>query len=216
MLLKICGLKRQEDVSAVARMGADLCGFIFHPRSPRFISPERAAELDSGPCRRVGVFVEQGGEEILRAVETARLDLIQLHGRQGTDCALRVGAERVIRVIWPERFETAGALQAEIDRHAGACALYLLDAGRRGGGSGTRLDWASLRSLRFPHPWLLAGGLDADNLAEAVAACAPDGVDVNSGAEDAPGVKGAARLDAVAAAWRAVRRDNNTNQAEER
>ena len=159
MLVKVCGLKRAEDVREAAEQGVDFCGFIFHPQSPRAIAPARAAELDSGGCRRVGVFVDQGSEEILGIMETARLDFVQLHGRQSVDCALRIGAEKVIRVLWPERFASAGALQAEIDRHARACAYYLLDAGKRGGGSGRHLDWEALRELRFPHPWLLAGGL---------------------------------------------------------
>lgn len=194
MLVKVCGLKRAEDVREAAAQGVDFCGFIFHPQSPRAIAPARAAELDTGSCRRVGVFVEQGSEEILGIMETARLDFAQLHGRQSVDCALRIGAERVIRVLWPERFVSMSALQAEIDRHARACSCYLLDAGKRGGGSGRHLNWDSLRELRFPHPWLLAGGLSAAALGEALRLCHPDGIDLNSGIEIAPGVKDAARL----------------------
>ena len=194
MLIKVCGLKRADDVRNAVELGVDFCGFIFHPQSPRAIAPARASELESGGCRRVGVFVEQGSEEILDILEAARLDFAQLHGRQSVDCALRIGAEKVIRVLWPERFASVGALQAEIDRHARACAWYLLDAGKRGGGSGCHLDWESLRELRFPHPWLLAGGLDAASLATALQSCRPDGVDLNSGIEVAPGVKDAVRL----------------------
>ena len=194
MLIKVCGLKRADDVRNAVELGVDFCGFIVHPQSPRAIAPARASELESGGCRRVGVFVEQGSEEILGILEAARLDFAQLHGRQSVDCALRIGAEKVIRVLWPERFASVGALQAEIDRHARACAWYLLDAGKRGGGSGCHLDWESLRELRFPHPWLLAGGLDAASLATALQSCRPDGVDLNSGIEVAPGVKDAVRL----------------------
>ena len=194
MLVKVCGLKRAGDVRDAVDLGADFCGFIFHPQSPRAIVPARASELDSGGCRRVGVFVEQGSEEILGILEAARLDFAQLHGRQSVDCALRIGAEKVIRVLWPERFASVGALQAEIDRHARACAWYLLDAGKRGGGSGRCLDWESLRELRFPRPWMLAGGLDAISLGTALRSCRPDGVDLNSGIEVAPGVKDTARL----------------------
>ncbi|MCI7568269.1 MAG: phosphoribosylanthranilate isomerase [Desulfovibrio sp.] len=194
MLVKICGLKRAEDVREAVELGVDFCGFIFHPQSPRAIAPARAAELDSGDCRRVGVFVEQGSEEILGVMDAARLDFAQLHGRQSVDCALRIGAEKVIRVLWPERFASVSALQAEIDRHARTCAWYLLDAGKRGGGSGRHLDWDSLRELRFPHPWLLAGGLSAATLPAALQSCRPDGVDLNSGIEVAPGVKDVDRL----------------------
>ena len=202
MLVKVCGQKRAEDEREAAEQGVDFCGFIFHPQSPRAIAPARAAELDSGDCRRAGVFVEQGSEEILGVMETARLDFAQLHGRQSVDCALRIGPERVIRVLWPERFASVSALQAEIDRHARACAYYLLDAGKRGGGSGRHLDWHSLSELRFPRPWLRAGGLSADALGEALRLCSPDGVDLNSGVETAPGVKDAARLRAAILAAR--------------
>lgn len=198
MLIKICGLTRQEDLDLAARLGAQLCGFIFHPKSPRYTAPERVARLESGSMLRVGVFVEQEAEEIQRIMKIARLDLAQLHGGQSLDCALAVGPERVIRVIWPDRYAHRALLHAELQKHAQACSSYLLDAGTAGGGSGRRLEWRDLSGLRPPRPWMLAGGLNAGNVRRALSWCAPEGVDFNSGIEDAPGVKNESRL------WAAV------------
>ena len=92
MLIKFCGLTRQEDVDQAVQLGAGMCGFIFHPRSPRGISPAQAAAMDSGTLRRVGVFVNQGADEIRRIMDEARLDYAQLHGHQSVECARAVGA----------------------------------------------------------------------------------------------------------------------------
>lgn len=200
MLIKICGLTRQEDLELASRLGVQFCGFIFHPKSPRFMAPEQVARLESGPMLRAGVFVEQEAEEIRHIMKVARLDLAQLHGRQSLECALAVGAERVIRVIWPDRHAHRAVLHAELQKHAQACAYYLLDAGTAGGGSGRRLEWQDLSGLRPPRPWLLAGGLNAGNVPQALRWCAPEGVDFNSGIEDAPGLKNEQKLRAAVAA----------------
>lgn len=199
MLVKVCGLTRQEDVDMAASFGAGMCGFIFHPPSPRCVSPAQAALLKSGNMLRVGVFVDQDAEEICRIMAEARLDMAQLHGRQDAACARAVGAQRVIRVIWPARYCHRALLYKELHSHADACACYLLDAGQTGGGSGARLDWESLDRLSSPRPWLLAGGLGAENVDLALSQCSPDGVDLNSGVEDAPGQKNAHKLAAALA-----------------
>lgn len=200
MRIKICGLTRQADADAAARLGAAFGGFIFHPASPRHITPAAAAALDTGAMARVGVFVEQGAEEILAIMEAARLDYAQLHGAQSLACAKRVGVSRVIRVLWPERCASRAGLVAAMEAHAPACAWFLLEAGRAGGGSGRSLDWSQLAGLGAPRPWLLAGGLGPDNAAAAVAACRPDALDFNSGVEEAPGRKSPELLAAAVAA----------------
>lgn len=80
--IKVCGITRQSDLSTAMGMGAHFCGFIFHPKSPRYIAPSRAAALDSALIRRVGVFVNQNAEEIMDIMKTARLEFAQLHGAQ--------------------------------------------------------------------------------------------------------------------------------------
>ena len=197
MLIKFCGLTRQEDVDHAASLGAAMCGFIFHPRSPRGVTVAQAAALDSGSMLRVGVFVNQGSDEIRRVMDEARLDYAQLHGHQSVESARAIGAERVIRVLWPDRYTHRALLYNDLQRNAEACAYYLLDAGLKGGGSGHKLDWSDLASLRPAHPWLLAGGLSAANVAMAVGMCAPAGVDFNSGVEDAPGCKNREKMAAA-------------------
>ncbi len=197
MLIKFCGLTRQEDVDHAASLGAAMCGFIFHPRSPRGVTVAQAAALDSGSMLRVGVFVNQGADEIRRIMDEAQLDYAQLHGHQSVECARAIGAERVIRVLWPDRYTHRALLYNDLQRNAEACAYYLLDAGLKGGGSGHKLDWSDLASLRPAHPWLLAGGLSAANVAMAVGMCAPAGVDFNSGVEDAPGCKNREKMAAA-------------------
>lgn len=200
MRIKVCGLTRQQDADAAARLGAHFCGFIFHPASPRSLTPQAAAAIDTGGMARVGVFVGQGAEEILDIMRGARLDFAQLHGAQSRACAERIGASRVIRVFWPERYADRQELEADMEAHAGACAWFLLEAGRAGGGSGRQQDWARLAGLRPPRPWLLAGGLTPVNAAVAAAACRPDGLDFNSGVEEAPGKKSPELLAAALAA----------------
>ena len=205
MRIKVCGLTRQRDADAASRLGAAFCGFIFHPASPRSLTPRAAASIETAGMARVGVFVEQGADEILAVMEEARLDYAQLHGAQlhgaqDRACAERIGPSRVIRVLWPERYPGREELEADMEAHAPACAWFLLEAGLGGGGGGRPQDWTRLAGLRAPRPWLLAGGLTPANAALAVAACRPDGLDFNSGVEEAPGKKSPELLAAAVAA----------------
>lgn len=188
MYVKICGMKFQEDLLAAEAAGADFCGFIFHPASSRYISPMEAAKLNSGSMRRVGVFVDQNIDDIIGIAEYASLHLIQLHGPYSIEDAQKIGAERIIRVLWPQKYRSYHDLTQDLTRYSSSCAWYLLDAGSSGG-TGKNLDWISFRDLVFPHPWFLAGGLNHLNISNALAACFPDGLDLNSGLELAPGKK---------------------------
>lgn len=206
MRVKFCGLTRQEDVDRAVALGADMLGFIFHARSPRAVQPEQVARLRSGGLARVGVFVEQDSEAIADIMRRARLDYAQLHGAQDDDaCARRIGAERIIRVFWPQRHAGLDDLLRAMRTAAPACAWYLLDAGLQGGGSGKTLNWQDLAALSradLPRPWLLAGGLDPAGVAQALTCCRPDGLDINSGVEDAPGIKNHEKMAAVLRAMR--------------
>ena len=188
------------------RLGVDLCGFIFAPQSPRAVTPEQAAALDSGDMLRVGVFVTDDMRFIEETARAARLDRIQLHGDQSMTCADRLsrtlGAERLIRVLWPERYPDLPALEETMNRHAASTGMFLLDAGMSGGGSGKRIGSERLRGLNAPRPWLLAGGLTPENVKETVAACVPGGVDFNSGLESEPGRKDPSRMRAALTALR--------------
>ncbi len=204
-LCKICGLRREEDLRLCHELGVGFTGFIFVRQSPRFVEPEAVAALPvhypaspAGRPLRVGVFADQPLDEIRRVASMARLDLLQLHGGEDEDFCRALRPERVIKTLWPQRLSRHG-LENEMRRFAPVCAWFLLDAGQSGGGSGNNLDWRDLASLRPPRPWLLAGGIGPDTLPAALAACSPDGVDLNSALESAPGEKDHARMRAAAA-----------------
>lgn len=196
---KVCGLTRAEDVTACLDAGAAMTGFIFAAKSPRRISPEAARTLPAGDALRVGVFVEQTPDEVLRIMDAAGLDLAQLHGGQDAAFCRAVGPDRVIKALWPEKLGSPRAVGEEMDRFAPVCRFFLLDAGTSGGGHGRAMDFSLAAGLKSPRPWLLAGGLGPANLEAALNAAAPDGVDLNSGLETAPGVKDHAAIARAAA-----------------
>ena len=172
-LVKVCGITRAEDAEMCAALGVDFCGFVFHPASPRHVTAEQAARIETKDIRRTGVFTTHDADEILRVMEVARLDYAQLHARQSEACAETIGAERVIRVCFEVPTEKCHA------------AFLLFDK---------PFDWRGLRGKKISQPYFIAGGLDATNVREAVSCGAPVGVDLNSGVESAPGKKDAARL----------------------
>ena len=193
-LVKICGMTRPEDVTGCAAAGADLLGFIFAAKSPRRLTAAQAAALPRTTAKRVGVFVEQTLEEVLAVMDAADLDFAQLHGGQDPEFCRAVGPQRVIRAFWPQKHPDTAALAAEVQRFAGAIRYALLDAGTSGGGHGKSLAFAPLAEFSPSMPWLLAGGLGPNNVAEAVAQARPHGVDLNSGVESSPGLKELAKV----------------------
>jgi len=201
LLVKVCGMTRAGDARLCAALGADLLGFIFHPASPRRTRPELPASLELPGVRTVGVFVAQTVADTLALMRAGRLDLAQLHGGQDERfCAAladEIGRERVVKVVWPERAASLADFQAELDRFAPYCGLFVVDAGSSGGGHGRTIDAPLLAAARFPRPWLLAGGLRPDNLATMLSQFAPKGLDLNSGVESAPGIKDETKLRAA-------------------
>lgn len=192
-LVKVCGLRRPEDVMLCEELGVNWTGFIFYPPSPRNVTPDQIAALPRGRAARVGVFVLQSAEEVREIMDRADLDLAQLHGGQDRRFCEKVGPERVVKVFWPLRYPDLADLERDMGAFASSCRAMLLDAGTAVGGHGVSLDFPSLARLTFLHsclrPWLLAGGLGPENIQEAVRRCRPWGVDVNSGVEEAPGRK---------------------------
>jgi phosphoribosylanthranilate isomerase len=181
--VKICGLSEPEHVAAAVEAGADAIGFVL-TRSPRQVTPERAAELAAAVPTHVltvGVFRGEAPEAVRAATLASGVRGVQLHGRHphGDFTALKDLGHTLVR-----------AVDAEADLRCGAYDedLLIVDAPRPG--SGEPWDWAAVRG-RPSGRWLLAGGLDPSNVAQAVAGAAPWGVDVSSGVEVAPGVKDA-------------------------
>ena len=193
LLTKVCGLTRAEDVLLCHQLGIDFTGMIFVEKSPRYLPSSKAADLPVGTARRVGVFAKAEVSKINEIAKKAKLDLIQLHGDESPEFCAQIGAERVIKVLWPER-HSPEAFVAEMEKFAPVCAYFLFDAGKSGGGSGRPLLWENLQSLNAPRPWLLAGGVGPENIADALKVCRPAGLDMNSALEDAPGVKNHDRI----------------------
>jgi phosphoribosylanthranilate isomerase len=188
MIIKVCGMTRPEDVEFCDALGIDLLGFIFHLQSPRNVSPAWAGGQKPVRALKTGVFVRQGVEEIEDIAREAGLDLLQLHGGHTVEQCRLLGPERVIKVLWPQRYGAVELLEADMALFAPVCRAILLDSGTSGGGHGMSLDPADLRRLRSSHPWYLAGGLGPQNL-QTMKTTGAAGFDLNSGVESAPGVK---------------------------
>jgi phosphoribosylanthranilate isomerase len=188
LLIKVCGLTSKDDLKACQDMGVDLTGFIFHSPSPRNAAPGLVGSWEKKKEIRVGVFVNQKPEEILEIIDMAGLDLVQLHGEQGPDMCLAMGAMRVIRVFWPERFAAPDDFQLEIDRFRDVCRYFLFDAGKGSGGHGRSISSPWLEKIKSPKPFFLAGGLGPENIA-GLPVTGMTGLDLNSGVELSPGRK---------------------------
>jgi len=190
--VKICGLTRLEDALLAESLGAWALGFVLAPGSPRRVDPKRARAISQalGPfVARVGVFRDQGPEEVLRLMEEGRLQVAQLHGREPPEWAERVG------LFFPviKAFALEGPAKPEWADYP-ASAL-LLDSQNPGSGQGYPREWAT-PLLQTGKRVILAGGIGPENLEE-VLALNPYGVDLASGVEEAPGVKSEAKLRAL-------------------
>ncbi|MGE4551834.1 MAG: phosphoribosylanthranilate isomerase [Desulfovibrionaceae bacterium] len=209
LLVKVCGMTNAETARRCDALGVDLVGFIFHPKSPRCVAPSLPAGLDLPRARKVGVFVHQGADEVRDLMERGRLDLAQLHGGQDRKFCRAVGPERVIKALWPERYASLDDLMSDLRRFAPVCRWFLFDAGSSGGGHGRTLAATLPEAGDIPRPWLLAGGLSPETLPAALA-LGPDGVDLNSGVESAPGVKDFDKLTRALDGLRPGRRSEET------
>jgi phosphoribosylanthranilate isomerase len=207
VLVKICGIKDAEGMQAVAAAGADFLGFVFFPPSPRAVTPGEAAALSalvSGGPQRVGLFVDAEDALIEAVLAAVPLDILQLHGEEtpARCAALRQKFGRpVMKALGIAR---AVDLEALAD-YAPAVDRFLLDAkappgAALPGGNAAPFDWTLTHGRAIPRPWLLAGGLTPENVAQAIAASGATGVDVSSGVERARGVKDPARIAAFVAA----------------
>jgi phosphoribosylanthranilate isomerase len=206
--IKICGITGVEDARTAAGLGADAIGLVFHERSPRRVDVGRAAEIAAALppfCSAVALFVDAEPATVKAVLERVRVDLLQFHGEETPAYCAAFGVPYIKAV----RMRDGIDLRAVAERYAGAASL-LLDAwhAELPGGTGTRFDWRALPA-GLALPVMLAGGLDAGNVAGAMRIVRPYGVDVSSGVEAAPGTKDAGRMsDFVRAVLRA---DNDAN-----
>lgn len=200
----MCGITDFQGVDACIRLGVDHIGLNFVPSSRRFVDLDTARKLadqTAGRIPLVGVFMDQGKEEIDQVLQNVPLDAIQLHGNESPEfCA------RMDRPVW-KVFSVGRGWDPSIVRTYSAVATHLYDTaapGGQAGGTGKTFDWSLLPS-HSSLPWYIAGGLTAGNITNAITLHRPDGLDLNSGVESAVGIKDPAKLEAVMeiiSAWR--------------
>jgi phosphoribosylanthranilate isomerase len=187
--VKVCGITNSEDARIASRSGADAIGLVF-AESPRRLSAEQAREIAAAlpeGVLKVGVFVNEEPEEVLRIAREVGLDYVQLHGDETSEAVtfLREGGVKVIKAL---RMRDEGSLAA---LEGYGADLIMLDAWseKLRGGTGERFDWALAKSLRGRGNIVVSGGLSPENVREAISFFEPYGVDASSSLEDAPGKK---------------------------
>ena len=205
---KICGLSTPETLDAAITGGASHIGFVFIAKSKRHVMAEQAAALAAragGQVKIVGLFVDPEPAFIDAVRAQVRLDVIQLHGEEHPALVSRIAMSSGLEIWKAVPVKTAADLR-EVHKYRGSAHRILYDAKPpKGtdlpGGTGMRIDWKLLEGVTHPLPWILAGGLDPHNLAEAVRVTGADFVDVSTGVESAPGIKS---VDKIAAFLKAA------------
>jgi phosphoribosylanthranilate isomerase len=209
VIVKICGLATEAGLDAAIESGADMAGFVFFDKSPRHVSLELAASLGQRAANRackVLVTVDAGDALLAAAIKALDPGLLQLHGSETPERVAAIRARFGLPVMKAIGiFEEADL--AIIPRFDVVADYLLFDAKPPGatgrpGGSGTNFDWSLLGRIETNKPWLLAGGLDAGNVTDALAQTGAPGVDVSSGVESALGVKDMGKIAAFMAAVR--------------
>ena len=205
--IKICGLKTPETVERAVALGATHLGFIFFPKSPRNVAPEVAAELADpvrGRAKIVAVTVDADDDDLDDIVHLLKPDVLQMHGHETPERILHVRALYGLPVM--KAFSVREA--ADLDRvvsFIGVADRFLFDAkapagSELPGGNGVSFDWEIMASLDGSVDYMLSGGLNKDNVGQALASTRASGIDVSSGVESAPGVKDLRMIDEFFAA----------------
>ncbi len=214
--VKICGLTTAQTVTAAVTAGASCIGFVFFDKSPRNISPQKAKNLASLIPENIikcGVVVNPADDELDHILSHIPLDLVQLHGdesparTQEIRTRFKLPVTKAIAVSGPDDITRAKTYESTAD-------MLLFDArpppalkGALPGGNGLAFDWHLIRGANIKLPWILSGGLDEDNLAQAIATSGAKMIDVSSGIEDSPGEK---NIDKITAFLRRTRMLNET------
>jgi phosphoribosylanthranilate isomerase len=205
-IVKICGLSTLSTLEAALAAGADMVGFVFFEKSPRHVSLDQARALGDqarGRAKIAALTVDASDEALQSIVEVLRPDVAQLHGKETPARVAAIAKRFGVATMKAIGVATAADLAAARD-YAGIADMILFDAkppkdAKLPGGNGAPFDWRLLANVAHHTPYLLSGGLDPDNVVEAIALSGARGVDVSSGVESAPGVKDAARIAAFVA-----------------
>ncbi len=199
--VKICGVRDARAVAAAVESGAAFIGLVFYRHSPRYLSPERAADLVAQLPRgvtAVGLFVNPTDAELDAVLAQVRLEMIQLHGNESPQRVDEVRAKYGVRVMKAIGIASARDV-VDATAFVGHADRLLFDAkppkgASRPGGNAVAFDWTLLKTYTGKTPWMLAGGLTRSNVVEAIKASGARAVDVSSGVESRPGIKSPAKI----------------------
>src|SRR6185437_1782016 len=209
LIAKICGLKTPEALDVALESGADMVGFVFFAPSPRNLAPEAARPLGErvkGRAGKVALIVDAGDQTLDAIVEALKPDMLQLHGSETPERVTELRKRLGLPVMKALPIAAKGDLD-RIERYAKVADRLLFDArapqdATRPGGLGQPFDWSLLKGIDPGIPFMLSGGLDAGNVAEALRITRAGGVDVSSGVERTPGEKDPDKIRAfIRAAW---------------
>lgn len=200
---KICGINRPEAMDAAVAGGAAMVGLVFYPPSPRCVSLDAAAALAGRVppgVAKVGLLVDPDDDAVAELLARVPLDLLQLHGSESPRRVAEIRrlagrpVMKAVKVAAAEDLDAAAPYAAVAERllFDAKAPRHMTDA--LPGGNAVAFDWRLLAGRTWPRPWMLSGGLDAENLAEAVAVSGALAVDVSSGVEDRPGAKSPAKI----------------------
>ncbi|WP_184696460.1 phosphoribosylanthranilate isomerase [Rhizobium leguminosarum] len=200
--IKICGLKTPEAIDRALKRGATHIGFIFFEKSPRCIEPDLAGKLAEparGKAKIVAVVVDPSNDELDEIVSLLKPDILQLHGNESPEHVLTIKALYGLPVMKVFSVRTADDLK-RVEAYIGIADRFLFDAkapkgSELPGGNGISFDWSLLSWLDGSIDYMLSGGLNKDNVADALVKTKARGIDVSSGVETAPGVKSVAMID---------------------
>jgi phosphoribosylanthranilate isomerase len=214
LIVKICGLSTRETLDVALDAGADMVGFVFFPPSPRHLGLETARDLGQqvkGPALKVALTVDADDAALADIVEALQPDILQLHGSETVARLRDIRHKFGLQVMKVIAVETAADL-ASLPGYAAIADRILFDAraprgATRPGGLGAVFDWHVLENLDLKLPFMVSGGLNAENVAEAVRVSRASGVDVSSGVERSPGVKDPEMIRAFIRAARMAEQD---------
>ncbi|ARQ08133.1 N-(5'-phosphoribosyl)anthranilate isomerase [Rhizobium etli] len=200
--IKICGLKTPEAIDRALKRGATHIGFIFFEKSPRYIEPDLAAKLAKparGKAKIVAVVVDPTNDELDEIVSLLKPDILQLHGNESPEHVLTIKALYGLPVMKVFSVRTADDLK-RVEAYIGIADRFLFDAkapkgSELPGGNGISFDWSLLSWLDGSIDYMLSGGLNKNNVADALVKTRARGIDVSSGVETEPGVKSVAMID---------------------
>lgn len=196
LIIKICGLSTPDTLQAAMEAGADMVGFVFFKPSPRNLTFEQAKALGqqaTGKSQKVALSVDADNALLDTIAECLQPDLLQLHGKESPQRVAAIKARFGLPVMKAIHVSQAADLQA-MQQYQGVADWYVFDAkppkdAALPGGNGMAFDWTILQNVQTQTPWMLSGGLNKDNVTEAIRIARPPAIDVSSGVESAKGVK---------------------------